>query len=126
MSLAVNHMAVRPVCRSLSGSVRPVEIAGHKAAARHNANVTAKPKASFNHGTTNGVAMPPKKLTYRDTPVPHQPAITPKARLNKQATRPINTASARISRNSAEACDVPLPAALPFPSAGRGSRPLRR
>jgi hypothetical protein len=58
-------------------SIRPVIIAGHKAAARHKTNVTTKPNASSNHGTTKGVAIPPKKLKYRD--IPESAAIRPDA-----------------------------------------------
>jgi hypothetical protein len=74
-------------------------MAGPNAPARQSPHAKPKPPAIFVHGTTNGVSIPPKKLTYCEMPIPHQPAITPKAKLTVQAASPMSTPSAKIRRN---------------------------
>ena len=54
------HVAARPACRSFKGSVRPVVMAGQRAASKHKPSVAAKPIVSLAQGMISGTICPPR------------------------------------------------------------------
>jgi hypothetical protein len=60
----------RPAFSKLSGSARPVRIAGQRPAMRQSPKVIAKPVPICVQGMMSGVICPPRMFTYREISVP--------------------------------------------------------
>ena len=87
----------RSPAKSLDGSSDEAENAVQTAARRHNPSVRANPKPSFSHGNVSGTLTAPN-APVDETPIEHQAAIVPSAKLTKHETSASKSDSAKIIR----------------------------
>ena len=117
------YIVARPACSKRNGSVRPTAAAGQMAATKHNANVAAKPTASFAQGMI-------KRRDHAAANVDvagHAGAAVAGHDAEAQAKDAGHDADQqRLGHDQAETARIasrPRPAARPNPTAGHESRP---
>ena len=92
-----NNDFYRSPASSLDGSSNAAENAVQTAARRHNPSVRANPMPSFSHGKVSGTLTAPN-APVDETPIEHQAAIVPSAKLTKHDTSAKSRDSAKIIR----------------------------